>query len=95
MTYFNPLIGPVAQSPQTQKVAASDKERQVARAQALARNSAAEGDRFEHADESADALSPVGDDAPGGGGRQREQPRDKRKQPPTDGDGESHLDIKG
>jgi hypothetical protein len=95
MTYFNPLIGPLAQSPQAQKVAASDKERQVARAQALARDSAAEGDRFEHAVESADALSPVGDDAPGGGGRQREPARDERKKPNGDDGGEPHLDVTG
>jgi hypothetical protein len=95
MTYFNPLVGPVAQSAQAQKVAASDKERQVARAQALARDSAAEGDRFEHAVESADALSPVGDDATGGGGRQGEPAPDKRKKSDAGGGAEPHLDVKG
>jgi len=95
MTYFNPLIGPVAQSPQAQKVAASDKERQVARAQALAKNAAADGDRFEHTVESADALSPVGDDATGGGGQRREPARDKRKQSARTDDDEPRLDVKG
>jgi hypothetical protein len=94
MTYLNPLIGPVAQSPQAQR-AASDK---IARAQALAKNSAAEGDRFEHTVESADALPPVGDDAPnGGGGQRREKKGGKRKDGGDDagdgGDGEPRLDL--
>lgn len=91
MTYFNPLIGPVAQSPQAQR-AASDK---IARAQALAKNSAAEGDRFEHTVESADALPPVGDDAPRGGGQQQ---RHRKDDGTKDGDGgaadaEPRLDV--
>jgi hypothetical protein len=79
MTYFNPLIGPVAQGPQAQRAAAE----KIARAQALAKNSAAEGDRFEHTVESADALPPAGDDAPKGGGGRRRDPKDDE---PTDGD---------
>jgi hypothetical protein len=96
MTYFNPLVAPIAQGTQTQR-AATDKERQIARNQALARNSAAEGDRFEHTVESADALTPVGDDASRGG-----QPRQQQRKPSddpaaqTDADrGNPHLDVTG
>jgi hypothetical protein len=95
MTYLNPLIAPIVQGPQAQK-AAADKERQVARAQALAKNSAAEGDRFEHQVESADALSRVGED-PSKGGQPRQQPQHKPSQQPEEdgGDGAAHIDVTG
>jgi hypothetical protein len=97
MTYFNPLIAPIAGGPQTQK-AAADKERQVARAQALAKNFAAEGDRFEHTVESADGLARVGDDPARGGQQQKHQ---KKSPTPSDDDvrdedaGPAHLDVTG
>lgn len=91
MTYLNPLIAPIVTGPQAQKSAAADKERQIARSQALAKNSAADGDRFEHQVESADALSPVGDD-PSKGGQQQRKPTDKDEpgeaEPP-------HIDVTG
>ena len=93
MTYLNPLIAPVAQGTQAQRAAAAEK---VARTQALSKNSAAEGDRFEHAVESADALTPVGGD-PSKGNQQR-PPRRRRPdasgEPGPDGGGEAHLDVK-
>ena len=94
MTYLNPLIAPLAGSPQAQRTAA-DKERQIARAQALGKNSAAEGDRFEHTVESADALSPVGDDPARGGSQNKQERKDPRPQDDaTEGDGgESRLDV--
>ena len=95
MTYLNPLIAPIVQGTQAQRAAAAEKERQIARAQALSKNSAAEGDRFEHTVESADALKPVGDDASKGGQPRQQQ---SKRQPPTDGNpdadpGEPHLDV--
>ena len=94
MTYLNPLIAPIVTGPQAQKSAAADKERQVARAHALAKNSAAEGDRFEHQVESADALSRVGDDPSNGG-----QPREQQRKPPQPEDdakpGPPHIDVTG
>lgn len=97
MTYLNPLIAPIVQGPQAQKAAAADKERQVARAQALSKNSAAEGDRFEHQVESAEALSRVGDD-PSHGGQPNQQQRkpsgQKNEARDTDG-GTNLLDITG
>jgi hypothetical protein len=76
---------------------AADKERQIARAQALAKNSAAEGDRFEHTVESADGLARVGDDPARGGQQQKQQ----KKSPTPDDDrggedaGAAHLDVTG
>ena len=95
MTYLNPLIAPIVQGPQAQK-AAADKDRQVARAQALAKNSAAEGDRFEHQVESADALSRVGED-PSKGGQTRQQQQRKSPRPPEESgeDGPAHIDVTG
>jgi len=96
MTYFNPLIAPVAQGPQAQR-AAADKERQIARSQARDKNSAADEDRFEHTVESADALTPVGDDTPNGGGnKQRRQPNDARDEATPEPDEEQRgLDVTG
>jgi len=96
MTYFNPLIAPVAQGPQAQR-AAADKERQIARSQALDKNSAAEEDRFEHTVESADALTPVGDDTPNGGHKkQQRQPKGARDESPPESDDEPpRLDVTG
>jgi hypothetical protein len=95
MTYFNPLIAPVAQGPQVQK-AAADKERQIARSQTLAKDAAAEGDRFEHTVESADGLSQVGDDSSRGGqSKQRQKKAPRRDTEETPADGNPHLDITG
>ena len=95
MTYFNPLIAPLAGTPQAQRTAAADKER-VARAQALAKNTAAEGDRFEHQVESADALSPVGD-GPSNNPRQKQSRHRQASHGSAtdDASGEPHIDIKG
>jgi hypothetical protein len=101
MTYLNPLIAPVVQGTQAQRAAAAEKERQIARAQALAKDSAAGGDRFEHSVESADELKPVGDDASKGSEQQQQQSQRRRQDgssDPADGDdgndGETHLDVK-
>jgi hypothetical protein len=95
MTYLNPLIAPIVQGPQAQRAAAADKERQIARAQALGKNSAAEGDRFEHAVESADALTPIGDHPPQGGNPQSQQRKPSEGSDEKGGDaaGEAHLDV--
>ena len=97
MTYFNPLIAPVAGSAQAQR-AAADKERQVARAQALAKNAAAEGDRFEHQVESADALKPAGEESSNGGQPRRQQKRKEGGQGEGSAEttgGPPHLDVTG
>ena len=87
MTYFNPLIAPVAQGTQAQKAAAT-KDRQIARAQALSKNSAAEGDtvEVEHQVESADGLSAVGD-------QQAKQPKREREKKKDEDEGEAHIDV--
>ena len=103
MTYFNPLIAPVAQGPQARR-AAAEKGRQVARAQALSKNTAAEGDRFDHQVESANGLTPVGDDPSKDGQprQQRDDPRDgsARDRRGDGGDGDApaqtpHIDVTG
>jgi hypothetical protein len=95
MTYLNPLIAPIVHGPQPQRTAAAaDKERQVARTQALSKNSAAEGDRFEHQVESADGLSPVGDD-PAKGGQQQPQRRPPNPKPIPQAAAKPHIDVTG
>ena len=96
MTYFNPLIAPIAQGPQAQKAAAG-KERQIARAQALTKNSAAEGDTvdIEHEVESADGLTPVGDDAARQQPKRQREPKKKDGDAAPEADGESHIDVTG
>lgn len=101
MTYFNPLIAPIATGSQAQRAAATDKERQVARAQTLAKNSAADGDRFEHQVESPDATKSVGDEASRGGHQPQQQPHDPSTHDPStldapekaSRDDEPHLDV--
>lgn len=96
MTYFNPISGSLIPGATAQRVAGDDKERQIARSQALSKNSAAEGDRFEHQVESADALSPVGDDAGRGGHSQQQQQRRPRQQAAeSQNDDAPRLDVKG
>lgn len=93
MTYINPLIAPIAQGPQAQQATAA-KERQIARAQALTKNSAAEGDTVdvEHEVESADALSAVGEEQ---AKQQRQQQRQSkpRDDTPAADDGKPHIDL--
>ena len=62
MTFFNPLSGSLV--PATPAQRAAEKDRQIARSQALRKNTAAEGDRVEveHQVESAEELPPVGDE---------------------------------
>ena len=66
MTFFNPLSGSLL--PATPAQRAADKGRQIARSQALRKNTAAEGDRVdvEHQVESAEELPPA-DEQSGGG----------------------------
>jgi hypothetical protein len=96
MTYLNPLIAPVVTGPQAQK-ASADKERQIARTQVLAKDSAAGGDRFEHTVESADALSPVGDEPSRGGRQPNQQKSPSKPQDDAGGDnpGDAHIDVTG
>src|SRR5690606_18586575 len=62
MNVINPFIGSVLQSPQVQRQQADAKASQVRRAQELARNVAAESDRYTHTVESPEALKPVHDE---------------------------------
>ena len=96
MTYLNPLIAPVVQGPQAQRAAAADKERQIARAQTLDKNSAADGDRFEHTVESADALTPVGDQPSRDNPARQQQRKPSNPRDPRAADaGEARLDVTG
>jgi hypothetical protein len=90
MTFFNPLSGSLV--PATR---AADKDRQIARSQALRKNTAAEGDRLEHSVESAEELHPAGDQAGGGnGGQPQQQPPKKKPTPTGDEDEKPRLDVK-
>jgi len=95
MTFFNPLSGSLLPATPAQRAAAKD--RQIARSQALRKNTAAEGDRvdIEHEVESADELPQVGDEA--GGGRQGQPRKQPRREPPNvdEQDAGPRLDITG
>ena len=93
MSYFNPLLNSLIAGQALQRAHESEKERQVRRAQAVAKNAAAEGDRFERAVESDDAINPThGDDEPH---REPPEQRKKKRPPEENGDGEPpHLDLK-
>ena len=95
MTFFNPLLGSLVPSTPAQR--AAEKGRQIARSQALRKNTAAEGDRVEveHQVESAEELPPVGEQSTGGGkDRQRPSPRKPAQHKPDD-EAPPHIDVTG
>ena len=83
MTFFNPLSGSLV--PATPAQRAADKGRQIARSQALRKNTAAEGDRVdvEHQVESAEELPPAGDGSAGGNDRRQRQKQKPRRDVPA------------
>jgi hypothetical protein len=84
---INPFSGYIAAGSQVERANASDKSRQIRRAQALSKNIAQRDDEMEHQVESADTVSPAsGQDQRQGG--QQEQ-RDEKKDDET-----PHVDIK-
>jgi hypothetical protein len=92
MTFFNPLSGSLLPAAPAQRAAAKD--RQIARSQALRKNTAAEGDRvdIEREVESADGPPQVGDESGGGQNARQQQPR--REPPkPDEGDAAPRLDV--
>ncbi len=89
MTYFNPLFGALVPGTGPQRPAL-DKDRQIARSQALRKNTAAEGERVEHQVESAEELPATsGDGNSSGGGKSR---REGEKHEEGD-DGRPHIDV--
>jgi hypothetical protein len=92
MTFFNPLSGSLV--PATPAKRAADKDRQIARSQALQKNTAAEGDRVEHSVESAEELHPAGDQAGGGTGGQQQSRQKPKSKPSSPDDDKPHIDVK-
>ena len=97
MTFFNPLSGALVPGTSVQR-AATDKERQIARSQALRKNAAADAERVEHQVESTEGLTAASGDHPSGG---RGGERQRRGEEPPGGDDSSgaddqppHIDIK-
>jgi hypothetical protein len=95
MTLFNPLTGSLLPATPVQR--AAEKDRQIARSQALRKNTAAEGDtvEIEHQVESADELPQVGDETGGGSQNPRQQQPPSHKPPESDNGDESppRLDV--
>ncbi len=92
MTQINPFTGAIIQAGQLQPPQQSAaKDRQIRRAQNLARNSALQGDQLEHQVESTQAVEPASD------GRGSNQPRTPAKHAmpgkPDDGEDE-HVDLR-
>lgn len=85
MTFFNPLSGSLGPT--------TPAKRAIARAQALQKNAAAEGEKLEHSVESAEELHPAGDQAGGGKGGQQ-QSRQQPKPKPSSDDDKPHIDVK-
>jgi hypothetical protein len=92
MSQINPFTGSILQSTQAQRQQATEKDRQVRRAQEQVRNSSLTEDTVEHQVESSEELHPVQDD-------QRHERRFKRSKQQQhsqtdDGDNDTHLDLK-
>lgn len=93
MTDFNPLAGSILGSAQAQQQLDVHKQRQVRRVQALRKNAAAEGDRFEHQVESPEELSPVNED-PEDARSQKDRQRGRHDGRKPKGEDRSHIDVK-
>lgn len=91
MTFINPLSGALVPGTAVQR-AATDKERQIARSQALRKNAAAEGDHVEHQVESTEELTPASGEDPSGGRGDGQPPRDRKPQDANDD--HPHIDVK-
>ncbi|HEY2584325.1 MAG TPA: hypothetical protein VGI81_01020 [Tepidisphaeraceae bacterium] len=92
MTDFNPLAGSILGSAQAQQQIDVQKQRQVRRAQVLRRNTAADGDRFEHQVESAEEVPPPGDSPDQHPPQDRK--RDRRSRRNQDDEDRPHIDLK-
>ena len=102
MDPMNPLSGGLLSSAQAQRQASADNQRQVRRAQALAKNVAARGDTvdIEHEVESSEGPTAVGDESPSGRGQQQprqqqQHPSDRNaeQQPPDSHPDRLHIDV--
>ena len=90
MDVINPLANALAQSVAVARQQSAGKVQQIRRVQALQKDVAAEGDRFEHQVESTDDLSPAHDDA---GRRGDDAHRKKRKTPTPTPDRPPSIDV--
>jgi hypothetical protein len=93
MTQINPFTGAIIQGSQLQGRQISDKDRQIRRAQNLAKNSALQGDQLEHQVESADALHATNDSRDSY--QQQRRPPSPHRNPtePEPPEEEPHIDL--
>jgi hypothetical protein len=94
MSQINPFTGSILQAPQVQRQQSAEKDRQVRRAQDLAKNSALDSDRLEHQVESSEELTPI--HAEQKQQRQFKRPRHTHEEnvKPDETDGEEpHIDL--
>jgi hypothetical protein len=95
MTQINPFAGAIAQTPQTQRLAAAERDAQVRRTVEKQKNAGYSDQPVDEFIESADAVSAVGDDDAHQDPRQRKRPKTphSRATPPSDGE-KSALDVR-
>jgi hypothetical protein len=72
MTHLNPLGMSLQASQAQQRAAATEKDRQIAKAQTRAKDVAADSDRFEHQVESSEAFTAIHDEARQQGNRRHQ-----------------------
>ena len=96
MDPLHPLAGTLLPSAHAQRQASADNQRQVRRAQALAKNVAAPGDRVdvEHEVESTEGPTAVGDEPPREQGHPpRRDPRDDQSSGRDESDDRPRIDL--
>jgi hypothetical protein len=91
LSQIDPFIGSAIQATGVQRTQASEKDRQMRRAQDLEKNAGLTGDRFEHAVESAEALDPVHDEPKKDPRKKR--PATKQQKEEAESDQEPGLDL--
>ncbi len=87
MFEINPLANTILGGLQQQRALSVEKSRQLRRSKVMQDNVATEDDQLEHEVETADALTPIGD-------QQNQQPP-KREPPKPPADDKPHIDIRG
>jgi hypothetical protein len=96
LSEINPFIHSILQTPQVQRALAAEKDRQLRRANDLAKNDAHPAGQLQHEVESTQAIFPVRDESPKGTPLPRSPKRPPHRTPSPEQveTNDSHIDLK-
>jgi hypothetical protein len=93
MSQINPFTNSILQAPQVQRQQASDKDRQVRKAQDQQKNAALYDDRLEHQVESTEELTTIHDEDTPDPRKRRKREQQSGQQKDSGADDEPRLDV--